>query len=71
MALEYCDGGTPGDGLLAGHAYSVLDILEVHADATAQFDALDVRMVKVGSWGKPRFNRNVTTSHTFGNLTGH
>mmetsp|Transcript_61309 Transcript_61309/g.115435 ORF Transcript_61309/g.115435 Transcript_61309/m.115435 type:complete len:697 (-) Transcript_61309:7-2097(-) len=52
MALQYCGAGTPGSGVLAGHSYSVLEIAEVHADATAQFDSLDVRMVKLfNPWG--------------------
>ena len=53
MALEYAeDEGTPGDGVLAKHAYAILEMHEVRAEATAQFDALDVRMVKLHNpWG--------------------
>ena len=53
MAVEFASAGaTPGDGVLAGHAYAILDMKEVHAEATAQFDALDVRMVKLHNpWG--------------------
>jgi hypothetical protein len=53
MALENAeDEGTPGDGVLAKHAYAILEMQEVRAEATAQFDALDVRMVKLHNpWG--------------------
>ena len=52
LALEYGLSGTPGDGVLSGHAYGVMEMVEVHADATAQFDALDVRMVRLHNpWG--------------------
>lgn len=62
VCVEFSGQGRPGDGILAGHAYTVLDMKEVHADATASFDALDLRMVKLhnpwgmadwtGSWSK-------------------
>lgn len=52
LCLEFSGPGRPGDGIIAGHAYTILDIKEVHADATASFDALDLRMVKLHNpWG--------------------
>lgn len=53
MGVEFTEtGSNPGDGILAAHAYAVLDMREVHCDATADFDAMDVRMVKVlNPWG--------------------
>jgi hypothetical protein len=52
MGVEFREKGTPGNGLLAGHVYAVLDMVEAHSDATAQYDQLDVRMVKLHNpWG--------------------
>eukprot|EP00618_Florenciella_parvula_P036254 CAMPEP_0119472656 /NCGR_PEP_ID=MMETSP1344-20130328/4620_1 /TAXON_ID=236787 /ORGANISM="Florenciella parvula, Strain CCMP2471" /LENGTH=607 /DNA_ID=CAMNT_0007505629 /DNA_START=42 /DNA_END=1865 /DNA_ORIENTATION=- len=57
MCAEYQGKGTPGSGILAGHAYIILDLVEVHADATADFDAIDLKMVRlrnpwgIGRWG--------------------
>merc|ERR1719198_91555 len=40
-------------GLLSGHAYSILDMKEGHADATADFDAIDVKLIKLlNPWGQ-------------------
>jgi hypothetical protein len=40
-------------GLLSGHAYAILDMKEQHADATADFDAIDVRLLKLRNpWGQ-------------------
>jgi hypothetical protein len=57
MGVEFREKGTPGHGLLAGHAYAVLDMVEAHSDATAQYDQLDVRMVKLHNpWGMTTWN---------------
>merc|ERR1719181_902236 len=40
-------------GLLSGHAYAILDMREGHADATADFDQIDVKLIKLRNpWGQ-------------------
>merc|ERR1719502_2073358 len=42
----------PVQGLLSGHAYAILDMRACHADASADFDALDVKLVRLRNpWG--------------------
>jgi hypothetical protein len=39
-------------GLLGGHAYPVLEVCELHADSTADLEALDVKLVRMADrWG--------------------
>jgi hypothetical protein len=39
-------------GFLGGHAYPVLDVCELHADATSDLEARDVKLVRVADrWG--------------------
>uniref|UniRef100_A0A6S9I198 Calpain catalytic domain-containing protein n=1 Tax=Heterosigma akashiwo TaxID=2829 RepID=A0A6S9I198_HETAK len=48
-----------GRGILAGHAYGLLEMVEAHQDATLQADARDVRLVRcrnpwgMGEWKGP------------------
>lgn len=52
LVAEYHGEGNPGHGILAGHAYVIEELTSVHADATADFDALDLDMVKLRNiWG--------------------
>eukprot|EP00614_Pseudopedinella_elastica_P026376 CAMPEP_0172637060 /NCGR_PEP_ID=MMETSP1068-20121228/207032_1 /TAXON_ID=35684 /ORGANISM="Pseudopedinella elastica, Strain CCMP716" /LENGTH=398 /DNA_ID=CAMNT_0013449617 /DNA_START=14 /DNA_END=1206 /DNA_ORIENTATION=- len=62
VSVEYAGEGTPGDGILANHCYAVLEMKEVSAAATADFDALDVRMVKLHNpWGMAEWTGDWST----------
>jgi hypothetical protein len=40
-------------GILGGHTYPVLEVCELHADATGELDALDLKIVRLRDpWGK-------------------
>lgn len=45
--------GIPAHGVLAYHAYLILEVQQVQAEATADFDAVNLRMVKLRNpWGQ-------------------
>lgn len=50
-------GSSASVGLLSGHAYSILDMKEVHADATADFNDYDGKLIQLRNpWGQGEWN---------------